>query len=65
MRILLDENVPVDLLPFLRDLGHKVESVNFLGWKGIKNGELLQRAAGNFDLLITRDRDFNSSQPIA
>jgi uncharacterized protein DUF5615 len=36
MRILLDENVPVDLLPFLRAAGHTAESVNFVGWKGVK-----------------------------
>ena len=44
MRILLDENVPVDLLPFLRSAGHAAESVNFIGWKGVKNGDLLTRA---------------------
>ena len=30
------ENVPVDLVPFLRNSGHVVESVNYLGWKGMK-----------------------------
>ncbi len=62
MRILLDENVPVDLLPFLRSAGHTVESVNFIGWKGIKNGDLLTRARADFDLFITRDKDFDASQ---
>jgi predicted nuclease of predicted toxin-antitoxin system len=62
MRILLDENVPVDLLPFLRSVGHTAESVNFIGWKGIKNGDLLTRARTDFDLFITRDKDFDVAQ---
>jgi predicted nuclease of predicted toxin-antitoxin system len=62
MRILLDENVPVDLLPFLRSAGHTAESVNFIGWKGVKNGDLLTRARTDFDLFITRDKDFDAAQ---
>jgi predicted nuclease of predicted toxin-antitoxin system len=62
MRILLDENVPVDLLPFLRSAGHTAESVNFIGWKGVKNGDLLARARADFDLFITRDKDFDVGQ---
>lgn len=34
-------------------------SVNFIGWKGIQNGELMRRARENFDVLITRDKDFD------
>ena len=48
MRILLDENVPVDVIPVLRAAGHCAESVNFLGWKGLKNGEVLARAKADF-----------------
>jgi predicted nuclease of predicted toxin-antitoxin system len=62
MRILLDENVPVDLLPFLRSAEHTAESVNFIGWKGIKNGDLLTRERTDFDLFITRDKDFDAAQ---
>jgi len=61
MRILLDENVPVDLLPHLRT-AHEAESVNFLGWKGLPNGELLERARAGFDLFLTRDKDFDVEQ---
>jgi hypothetical protein len=45
MRILLDENVPVDLLPFLRSTGHAAESVNFIGWKGVKKRRLIDASA--------------------
>lgn len=49
MRVLLDENVPVDLALELG--GHEVATVIGLGWEGIKNGELLRRAGGRFDAL--------------
>jgi predicted nuclease of predicted toxin-antitoxin system len=45
MRILLDENLPLDLARDL--LGHDVQTVVGLGWEGAKNGELLRRAASN------------------
>lgn len=59
MKILLDENAPVDILPVLRAAGHEAESVNFIGWKGLKNGELLAQAQSGFDLFLTRDKDFD------
>lgn len=59
MRILLDENVSVDIIPFLRSVKIEAESVNFIGWKGIHNGELIMRPREEFDLLLTRDKDFN------
>jgi predicted nuclease of predicted toxin-antitoxin system len=62
MKILLDENVPVDLLPLLRSAGHTAESVNFIGWKGVKNGDLLARALAEYELFITRDKDFDPAQ---
>ena len=59
MRILLDENVPVDILPVLRATGIEAESVNFIGWKRLQNGELIIRARAEFNLLLTRDKDFD------
>jgi len=61
MRILLDENVPIDVIPVLRAAGHHAESVNFLGWKGLENGEVLARAKADFDLFLTRDKDFDAA----
>ena len=60
MRILLDENVPIDILPVLQGAGHEAQSVNFVGLKGFHNGDLLERARERFDLLLTRDKDFTS-----
>jgi hypothetical protein len=37
-------------------LGHEVKTVAEAGWAGVKNGELLQLAARQFDLLLTVDR---------
>ena len=39
-----------------RDLpGHEVKSVSLIGWAGIENGELLERAQEKFDVVITMD----------
>ena len=63
MRVLLDENLPVDLASEL--VGHEVTTVSGLGWQGIKNGELLQRAQGTFDVLVTMDRNLEFQQPVS
>lgn len=47
MRVLLDENIPVDLAGLLS--GHDAQTVSGLGWDGVKNGELLRRMQGIFD----------------
>jgi hypothetical protein len=43
----------------LREAGHEAESVNFIGWKGLENGVLITQAQQKFDLLLTRDKDFD------
>jgi len=43
MKLLLDENLPVDLRLFL--VGHEAITVAHMGWKGLRNGELPARAA--------------------
>ena len=63
MRILLDENLPADLAAELA--GHEVATVTRLGWQGIKNSELLRRAQGRFDVLVTMDRNLEFQQNIA
>jgi hypothetical protein len=57
---LLDECVPRALRNDLP--GHEVKTVAELGWAGVKNGELLRRAAAAFDLLITVDRNLEYQQ---
>ena len=63
MRVLLDENLPVNLAAEL--VGHEVDTVTGLGWSGIKNGELLHRAQESFDVLVTMDRNLEFQQNIA
>lgn len=62
MRVLLDENLPVELAGSLS--GHQVETVAGLGWQGIQNGELLARMAGRFDALVTMDKNLKEQQPL-
>lgn len=63
MRVLLDECVPRALR---HDLwGHDVKTVADVGWAGVKNGELLRRAARQFDLLLTIDRNLEYQQNFA
>jgi Domain of unknown function (DUF5615) len=63
MRVLLDECVP----RALRDeiLGHEVKTVAEVGWAGVKNGELLQLAARQFDIILTVDRSLEYQQNFA
>jgi hypothetical protein len=61
MRVLLDECVTRYLK---RDLtGNEVFTVEEAGFKGLKNGRLLQAAAvGQYDVLITVDQNFQYQQ---
>ena len=63
MRLLLDENLPVDLVRAL--VGHEARTVADLEWKGIKNGELLRRAADRFNALLTMDRRLSNEHDLA
>jgi hypothetical protein len=62
LRILLDENLPVDLAAEL--VGHEVATVVGLGWQGIKNGDLLHRAQEHFEVLVTMDRNLEFQQDV-
>ena len=62
MRVLLDEQLPVDLCAELR--GHVVDSVVGRGWAGIKNGELLRSIRGQYDALVTMDRSMEFQQRV-
>jgi hypothetical protein len=62
VRILLDECLPRALA---RDLaGHAVQTVTQVGWSGVKNGELLRRAAGQFDVFLTVDQRLEQQAPV-
>jgi hypothetical protein len=42
--------------------GHDVSTVAEMGWAGIKNGDLLNVAEGQFDVLLTVDRGIEYQQ---
>ena len=54
MNILLDECVPWPLRKLLAQ--HTCQTAQQMGWKSVKNGELLALAEGKFDLFITSDQ---------
>jgi|SRR5215469_3711537 len=59
--ILLDENLPTALWQFILD--HDVRSVAFMGWSGLKNGELIAAAeASGFEILVTADQGIRYQQ---
>jgi predicted nuclease of predicted toxin-antitoxin system len=63
MRLLLDECTPHRLK---RDFtGHMVATVEEAGFKGLKNGQLLASAVGNFDVLVTVDQNLPQQQNLA
>ena len=45
--------------------GHQVDSVVRRGWAGLKNGPLLRRMSGEYDVLITMDRNLQFQQNVA
>ncbi len=62
MRVLLDEQLPVDLAVALP--GHSVDTVVGRGWTGITNGELLRRMGTEYDALVTMDRGIEFQQDL-
>ena len=60
VRVLLDEQLPVDLAAALE--GHSVDTVAGRGWTGITNGELLRRMGREYDVLVTMDRGIEFQQ---
>ena len=63
MRILLDECIPRRLGADFSD--HAVRTVPAMGWSGVKNGALLRLANGQFDALITVDRNMAYQQDLS
>jgi hypothetical protein len=60
MRILLDECTPHVLKHRLAGL--QIVTVQELGWSGITNGKLLERAEQQFDVFITTDQNLKHQQ---
>ena len=64
MRILLDEQLPRQLAPYLA--GHDVRTVQQESWAGLKNGALLTKAEdAGFSVFLTGDQNLEFQQNIA
>ena len=59
MRILLDENFPIQLYRRLQESGHAAEHIIALGLRGISDEQIRRRLAVEADLLfLTQDTEF-------
>ena len=64
MKLLLNENMPHKLRQHLP--GHEIVTTAYMGWGGIRNGELLARAVGEkFDAMLTVDAGIEYEQNLA
>ena len=63
MRVLLDEDIPIRLRLYFQ-MEVEVETVEYRGWKGLKNGALLRAAQEHFDVLVTIDNNLPDQQPL-
>jgi hypothetical protein len=61
-RVLFDENLPRLLRRRFPEL--EIRTVQEEGWGAFKNGELLRRAEGHFDVLLTADRRMQYQQKL-
>jgi hypothetical protein len=61
VKVLLDENLDHALRKLLGQ--HEVVTVTYMGWTGLKNGELLRTAEDNgIDVLLTGDQTLTYEQ---
>jgi hypothetical protein len=63
VRILLDENLPADLVVLLS--GHQVDTVARAGWTEIQNGKLLRLANEHYEVFVRMDRSLEHPQRLA
>ena len=61
-RLLFDENIPRLLRHRLT--GFEIRTVQEEGWGSFSNGELLRRAEGRFDVMLTADRRMQYQQKL-
>src|SRR4051812_6519580 len=62
MRILFDQGTPLPLRKFL--IGHEVRTTFRMGWAKLKNGDLINVAECDFDLIITTDKNWKYQQRV-
>ncbi len=57
----IDENLDWRVIRYF-DADFQVTTVSRQGWKGMKNGELLEQAAAAFDAFVTMDKGIEHQQ---
>lgn len=62
MKILIDECLPAEMKERIAVFGHDCETVREAGLGSKKNGELLALADGNWDVLLTSDKNIRYQQ---
>jgi len=60
MRIKIDENMPVDVIDVLENMGHEAHSVYTEGIEGCSDRELITICKKEQRVLITLDNDFSN-----
>lgn len=64
MKLLLDECLPIRLRTHIT--GHDVYTVSYMGWIGIRNGNLLALAAADgFEAILTTDQGMEHEQNVS
>jgi hypothetical protein len=63
VRVLFDQGTPVPLRSYLSE--HKVATAAEMGWSRLSNGELLDAAEREFDLLVTTDQALRTQQNLS
>lgn len=59
-KVILDENLPQSLRHHLTEFD--AVTVQYLGWSGIQNGELISLVDGRFDVFLTADQNLRYQQ---
>jgi hypothetical protein len=59
-KVILDENLPIPLRHHLAEFD--VVTVQFQGWSGIQNGDLIALIDGRFDVFLTADQNLRYQQ---
>ena len=65
MKILIDECLPDELKESVAAMGHECQTARRAGYGSKKNGELLALAEGQWDVLLTSDRNIKYQQNMA
>jgi predicted nuclease of predicted toxin-antitoxin system len=64
LRVILDEDIPRELTAEFAASGHVVTHVEDLGFKGLRNSDLLKAISGHTDVFVTGDTNLGYQQDV-